>query len=267
MLLTRTILKIIKLGFLVLFFYATGNTGADRVTAQKESARRATAAERAGNDHPRRSVRAEFGQERGDTPGRRGKRTAASQPAVISSQSAHEGWRTKRYFVIICSSMFSRRNARFDREPPQFPGHTRRDTDTDHVHSNNCFSPSCILLFPRCRVDVYGRRDRLGRVLHLNCFSLSIRVYSFCHTTWVRLHHDHPGHKSIPRNSNCYYSDLSADVYLVYFILFGYLSLPTLYKTSNFLLDFNSLLNENDRFYYDLIGKPQFQVFKSGLYL
>lgn len=73
------------------FLAVTGAAGPGRVAAQKEFTGRPSAAERAGVDHPGRSVRVELGQEGRDTQGRRGKRTAPRQPAPLLSQSAHEG--------------------------------------------------------------------------------------------------------------------------------------------------------------------------------
>lgn len=73
------------------FSICAGSTRPNRVATQEESAGRASTTERAGFDHPRGSVRVEFGQKRGNPQGRRGKRTAPSQPAAVLSQSAHEG--------------------------------------------------------------------------------------------------------------------------------------------------------------------------------
>lgn len=74
-----------------MFFLCAGGTRPGGVAAQEESAGRASAAERAGVHHPGRGVRVEFGPKGGDASGRGGERTAPSQPAAISSQSAHEG--------------------------------------------------------------------------------------------------------------------------------------------------------------------------------
>lgn len=70
---------------------SAGSAGPGGAPAQKESAGRASAAERPGVHHPGGGVGAELGPEGGDAPGRGRERTAPGQPAAVPDQSAHEG--------------------------------------------------------------------------------------------------------------------------------------------------------------------------------